>query len=276
MCGSFAPDDECDNVYRLGDFVIEDKLKNLSKSCYKFFIGKEIIPFKRYEINSGLRGWSVNVRLSKTSPQYSFFVYIFLKVNDISTAKRYECVCFAKSPPFSLFSSRRNRIINKLIKLESNNSMLNIEECKSDNSFLDSLEKLKEKINPNSFKYKKLMPHIYDEGDSETENKGNDEENNKNQYKNYNIYSFESLMNVLKELSNSEPNTVCNVSADPFSFDIRIVERIDPNREDITYHGSTIEEAINHIKRGFEYLDKYGNIHRIIPSKDSQGFPLYE
>lgn len=216
----------------------------------------------------------MNARLGKNSPQYSFFVYLFININNKS--KEYECVSSTKSPSFYIFSSRRNRTINKIIKLENSFNKINDKEyCESDKIFLDSLEKLKESINPLSFKFKKLMPHIYDQDNSEILEDDN-KESMKRDTKSSSIYSMESLLDTFRQFSISEPNTIFKVNADPFIFEVRIVERIDPRREEITYNGTTINEAIEALRKGFEYLDKYGVVHSIKPSQDGVGFPIFE
>lgn len=216
----------------------------------------------------------MNARLGKSSPQYSFFAYFFININNKS--KEYECVSSTKSPSFYIFSSRRNRIINKIIKLENNcNKMNDKDYCESDNIFLNSLEKLKSSENPLSFKFKKLMPHIYDQDNSQSTSHDNNESVKKDPQKRK-IDSMESIIETFKQFSISEPNTIFKVNAATFTIEVRIVERIDPRREELTYDGTTFAEAMEELNRGYEYIDKYGVVHKVIPAADGIGFPIFE
>lgn len=209
ICANFSRCDESDNEINENDIISHDKLKNKKNNQYIYYFGKVTRNHTHYEINSNLKAWTMNDRLSKEYQQYTFNVYLLIKMQN--SKNEYKCVCVTKSPSFSIISSRRYR-----------------NTFKSDKKVVDSLDITNDK---DTFKFNHLMPRLFDKT---------------------------TTSNVKSKII-TENKTVSKRNI--YDHEIKICNYDYINREELSFFGSTLEEARKNAKIGYLYLDKYGNKH---------------
>lgn len=209
ICANFSRCDESDNEISKNDIINCDKLKIKKNNQLIYYFGKVSRNHTHYEINSSLKAWTMNDRLSKEYQQYTFNVYLLIKLQN--SKNEYKCVCVTKSSSFCIISSRRYRNTFKSNKKEDSHDLIN---------------------DKDTFKFNHLMPRLFDDVTT-TSNK--------------------------KYKIKTEKNIVTNTNS--YDYEIRLCNCDCINRVELSFFGSTLEEARKNAKIGYIYLDKYGNKH---------------
>lgn len=305
IIGCFSFDDDNKSVFKNDDIITKDIVKNNDKRKYPVYFGEElntgsrIGEFREFIINKKLKSWTMSDRLYKCAPNYTFRVFMFEETSNVG---EYKCIHSIKSPPFQIMSARRikpiierdnnnNNNINEIDTLFNKENLIetpppppppypSISEDLRSNNFSDSeLRKIiKEMREKSSFKYKNIMPHVYEEEEDKYNNQNEYQRMWKNHLQNANMnktiveknaFTFEDMKYTFQDIINSNrPNTIYKINS---WFEMELVlpkdDEADKTNEELTSIGGSIHIDLTP-EKGFEYLDKYGNRYKFISSRE--------
>lgn len=254
--------------FKVNDLVPCNFSKNNDRSDCPFYFGKEIIPYKEYEINSQLKAWCMNANILGINKNFAFYVYL---LKESTLPNKYLCDEVIQSPYFTFVSARRTHLT--VTPPSSSNTTNDLPQFspvvpKLEDTSTDLLIPLKNLTyndksdsDPTIFKFDYLMPHIFDDDDNPKDLKVDSdiEQSKKEKVIETSLHSSEAVEEVLKDLHTSTPNTIVKVNTKKGQVEMRL---IDKERQEFTYLGKELHESY-HVEEEHILLDRYGNKYKL-------------